>query len=296
MKITACISLVLLTLVLSKHSFAGQDETAIARALADRLEDELQFEDEGPNEHPQTERRRFEDKNPMWLMLYVRPRQNQNFPNFHAKGFRVGLINKPYSSVRDIENINTFNMKKISPWSMKYTGIGRIYFYRQMHYKKLFKVVQSSDDYPKVETFKSSNNARNCTCSRSNRRECEVRTCGASELIGSIKFDPGVAFYSRENFRGSATLITPLAFSRRPLTPGGEVCISLGSSQAKKARSFHFDALIKQVHLYKRDNCRGARSWYSWQRQTGVVRKVSNFVRGQISSVKLVYKRAYDLL
>jgi hypothetical protein len=293
----AILVLILLFLLLPFNSSARSDQDAskIAQALKERLKDALRFEDDEPWAHPQTKLRRFEDKNPMWLMLYVRPQQNKNFPRFHAKGFRVGLTDRPYYDVEDISKKYGFNMRHDSPWSIQYNGIGRMYFYRDIKFKNLWKITQSTDDHVKKVTFGSTNNALGCQRCSFHNPDCSDPKCGQREVIGSIKFDPGIAFYQKVDYRGRAELLTPLTYITERLRGNTAFCLP-ASAFVKKSKSFHFDPLVRKIKLFRGKNCRGPFSSYTWERQQGVVANISSHVRNRVESVEVTYKNAYDLV
>lgn len=277
-----------LVLTLSFTTFAKSDAEKIAEALADRLSDALELDNSTPsNVHPDTKKRRFEDGNPMWMMLFVRPRQNLLFHNYYAKGFKTTYYSSPfYVNVPDIENPLGFHMKHESPWSVKYAGIGKILFYRSTDFKgKAYKAIVSTDDRPKVFTFGSDNNAVMCFCSHNNPN-CPSSLCGDRSKTGSIKMCPGVAFYSKEKYIGDSELLYSCDANRY-----SEHCFNdVNNTIINNAGSFHFDGAIQEVHLYKNKNCSGAQSWYSFNKQDGTVSKISDFVRNNIRSVKIIFR------
>jgi hypothetical protein len=283
--------LLLVTLFALPAAYADQDPDAIARALAERLEDALDF-DPG-DEDPQTTRRKVEDENAMWLMMYVRPRQNLHFPRFHAMGFRTGLINRNFVAIPDISKRNAFYLRHDSPWSIEYNGIGRIYLYKETNFKRLTKILSSTDDHSKKETFGVKNNAPRCICSH-HFPNCVEDLCGKRKVIGSVKFDPGIAFYSNTDYRGEAQLLTPGLYSREDITPGKTFCLP-ASRFVRKAKSMHFDALVDRVKVYRSSNCTGASASYTWNKQKGTVRSLATNFVGSIKSVQIKYRWPFEL-
>ncbi len=278
--------LTLLIVGLSFSSFVLADSDDIADALEDRLSDSFDFDSDLPaNVHPDTKLRRFEDGNPMWLQLYVRPRQNQRFNNYHAKGFVTGRSSRLYTNIPNISSSSSFKMRHESPWSYKFSGIGKVMFYHQTNYRDRFHWKASTDDRPKLHTFGSSSNASKCRCSASNPN-CSRKWCGHRETIGSIKFCPGLALYTGRDYVGKAAVM----FKCDPRPKQSHCFTSIPAAHAY-AKSLHFDALVDKVHLYSQANCRaGGDVWYGQHSNGGIVPLIHPGLR-KIRSIKIVFKQ-----
>ncbi len=242
---------------------AYTDAERVAQALADRLSDALDFDNGRSNRvHAHTKLRRFEDNQPMWMMLYVQKNQNRNHPRYLAQGFKTGKRGY-FTNVKTVTDRNTFYMRVGGPWSYKLSGIGVFKFYAKENYRNLKKRIVSSNDRPKMGNL----NPRG---------------------LGSVKFCPGVSFYKNKNYIG-----TPFTLARCDVQPSKSYCIKgsdVTNTIVKKSGSFHFDGLIKSVHLYTGTNCNGPGVWYSWNKQHGTVSSISSNVKNKIKSVKIVFK------
>ncbi len=277
--------LVAIILLGSFNLYAQSDSEAAARALEDRLRDALVFDNgQANNVHRDTKLRRFEDGNPMWLQLYVRPQQNKRFRNYFAKGFKTGRNVGLFTNITNISSRGTFHMRHESPWSYKLSGIGKFLFYHKAGFKEQFRKVISSNDRPKYHTFGSGNNAARCRCSQQNP-SCARKTCGKREIIGSVKFCPGVSVYAKKDYIG-----TPMTYSMCDAKPKSTKCFRVATAQ-KKMQSFHFDALLSHVKFYTGPNCKGGTTaLYSFAKQKGTVPLLTSSVRNKVGSIRIYFR------
>ncbi len=206
---------------------------------------------------------------------------------FYGRGFKTGVSKKYYTNVANISNKAAFSMKHISPWSYKFSGIGKVRFYKGINFRREYTKYArvSSNDRPKKFTFGSNNNAKSCKCHPA-KPNCDRRTCGKREIIGSIKFCHGISIYKNVDYVG-----TPFTYYKCDAKTKKSYCFKNIIAPQKNYKSLHFDSLIKHVRLYKRNNCTDVRKTYKWNKKDkGTVKKISSALRNKVRSIQITFK------
>lgn len=237
-----------------------QDPEKIASALLEKLTPALALQQQNLQHgmDPQTAARTYNDGLPMWMILYVRPNQNDGHTGYFEKGFFTGGMHGPYGEVRDIASADSFGMKHESPWSMKLAGIGEVSLFRDPDFHgKAWLTIQSYDDTPKNHSWVT------------------------RQVTGSVRFCPGVAFYLGADFRGEGSLLDHCSPK-----PEESVCIE-GNELVRKAGSLHADRMIDRVVVYDSPGCKGGHVTFLREKEPGTISTIPSFMSGKIRSVEL---------
>jgi hypothetical protein len=258
--------LISVALCAAARAAARQDQDAekIAKALASKLSGPLGIEGGVVAGAPGlADLRRYDDGITFWLILYVRPNQNRDYPGYYGNGFVTGRLKDHFAAVRDIALPRTFGMQPASPWSLRAAGIGRVEFYREASFKRKWLEQTSDTDVPFLVSWPQ------------------------RERIGSIVFCPGVAFYADPDFSGESRVLSVCQPQAKATECIRRIFSSPGPARSvmSQAGSMHADGLVKQVVLYHQPNCQGPSQALS----TGPHARLDFTRSGPIESVGLVF-------